>query len=93
MQCVMGKYPHMLYLIMVTRERTCNFVYPEKNECNCVTVNCVAVSQVYWPKHEEVDRLLKVECIPVLGETEYPPIFAISTPISPGIFLLLDILL
>ncbi|CAN6465482.1 unnamed protein product [Victoria cruziana] len=43
-----------------------------------------AVQEVYWPKHEEVDRLLKVECIPVLGETEYPPIFAISTPISPG---------
>ncbi|XP_031505223.1 187-kDa microtubule-associated protein AIR9 isoform X2 [Nymphaea colorata] len=43
-----------------------------------------AVQEVYWPKHEEVDRVLKIECTPILRETEYPPIFAISTPVSPG---------
>lgn len=43
-----------------------------------------AVSEVYCPKHDEVEKYLKVECIPVLGETIYPPIFAISFQVSPG---------
>uniref|UniRef100_A0A803N0W9 Uncharacterized protein n=1 Tax=Chenopodium quinoa TaxID=63459 RepID=A0A803N0W9_CHEQI len=43
-----------------------------------------AISEVYCPKHDEVDKYLKVECIPVFGETEYPPIFAISSQVSPG---------
>lgn len=43
--------------------------------------------QVYCPKHNDVDKYLKVECIPVLGETEYPPIFAMSSWISPGMLI------
>lgn len=43
-----------------------------------------AVTEVYWPKHEEIDKFLKVECTPVLRGTEYPPIFAVSSPIAPG---------
>ena len=43
--------------------------------------------QVYWPKREDIDRILKVECTPMLGETEYLPVYAISSPVSPGIFL------
>ncbi|MCO5613042.1 hypothetical protein L7F22_067316 [Adiantum nelumboides] len=43
-----------------------------------------ATEEVYWPKHEDVGRCLKVECTPVLGETEYPPIFAVSFPVLPG---------
>ncbi|CAL5345394.1 unnamed protein product [Camellia sinensis] len=39
---------------------------------------------VYWPKHEDIDRILKVECTPVLEGTEYPTVFAISSPVSPG---------
>lgn len=41
--------------------------------------------QVYWPKHEDIDKILKVECTPLLGETKYPSIFAISSRVSPGI--------
>ncbi|KAH9747829.1 187-kDa microtubule-associated protein AIR9 [Citrus sinensis] len=41
-------------------------------------------SEVYWPKHEDIGKFLKVECTPILGETEYPPIFAISSPVSRG---------
>ncbi|KAA8519385.1 hypothetical protein F0562_013641 [Nyssa sinensis] len=43
-----------------------------------------ATGEVYWPKHEDIDRILKVECTPMLGETSYPTIFAISSPVSPG---------
>ncbi|KAG1348232.1 putative 187-kDa microtubule-associated protein AIR9 [Cocos nucifera] len=43
-----------------------------------------AVGEVYWPKHEDIDRHLKVECTPVLKDIEYPPIFAVSSPVSPG---------
>lgn len=43
-----------------------------------------ATEEVYWPKKEDIGKILKVECTPVLGETEYPPIFAISSPVSPG---------
>ncbi|KAI4297559.1 hypothetical protein L6164_037444 [Bauhinia variegata] len=43
-----------------------------------------ATSEIYWPKHEDIGKVLKVECTPILGETEYSPIFAISSPISPG---------
>ncbi|PKA57004.1 hypothetical protein AXF42_Ash002308 [Apostasia shenzhenica] len=43
-----------------------------------------AVAEVYWPSHDDVGKFLKVECTPVLNETEYHPIFAISSPVSPG---------
>lgn len=43
-----------------------------------------AITEVYWPKHDDINRILKVECTPVIGETEYPLIFAISSPVSPG---------
>eukprot|EP00250_Pteridium_aquilinum_P019691 c24537_g1_i1 orf=188-5938(+) len=43
-----------------------------------------ATEEVYWPKHGDVGHCLKVECTPILGETEYPPIFAVSFPILPG---------
>lgn len=40
--------------------------------------------QFYLPKHDEIGKILKVECIPTLGETEYPSIFAISSRVKPG---------
>ncbi|KAK4797344.1 hypothetical protein SAY86_029670 [Trapa natans] len=43
-----------------------------------------ATGEVYWPRNEDIGKVLKVECIPILGETEYPPVFAISSPVSPG---------
>lgn len=43
-----------------------------------------ATEKVYWPKREEINRILKVECTPILADTEYPSIFAISSPVSPG---------
>ncbi|PHT55649.1 hypothetical protein CQW23_04135 [Capsicum baccatum] len=43
-----------------------------------------ATRELYWPKHEDIGRILKVECTPKLGETEYPTIFSISSPVSPG---------
>ncbi|XWS40436.1 hypothetical protein CRYUN_Cryun18bG0140100 [Craigia yunnanensis] len=43
-----------------------------------------ANGEVYWPKHEDIDKILKVECTPVLGQTEYPPIFSISSPVAQG---------
>ncbi|KAM1883329.1 hypothetical protein ACFX13_004704 [Malus domestica] len=43
-----------------------------------------ATGEVYWPKHDDIGRILKVECTPVLGEMEYPPIFAISSPVKRG---------
>ncbi|OIV97294.1 hypothetical protein TanjilG_07046 [Lupinus angustifolius] len=43
-----------------------------------------ATSEIYWPKHEDIGKILKAECTPTLGETEYPSIFAISSPVSPG---------
>ncbi|KAH9288233.1 hypothetical protein KI387_032350, partial [Taxus chinensis] len=43
-----------------------------------------AVTEVYWPKHEEIDKFLKVECTPVLRGSAYPPIFAVSSPIATG---------
>lgn len=43
-----------------------------------------AVEEAYWPRHEDVGKSLKVECTPILKDTKYPPIFAISTPVSSG---------
>ncbi|CAI0545496.1 unnamed protein product [Linum tenue] len=43
-----------------------------------------ANEEVYWPKREDIRKFLKVECTPVIGETEYPAIFAISSPVSRG---------
>lgn len=43
-----------------------------------------AFSKVYWPKHEDIGRCLKVECTPILNGAEFPPIFAVSLPVSPG---------
>uniref|UniRef100_A0A0E0AFR8 Uncharacterized protein n=1 Tax=Oryza glumipatula TaxID=40148 RepID=A0A0E0AFR8_9ORYZ len=42
------------------------------------------LSEVYWPKREDVGRCLKVECTPILNDAEFPPIFAVSLPVSPG---------
>lgn len=54
----------------------------------------ITLCQIYSPKHEDIGRILKVECIPILGDTEYPTIFAISSPVSPGIVsLIIDELL
>jgi hypothetical protein len=44
--------------------------------------------QVYWPKRDDIGKVLKVECTLTLGETEYPPIFAISSRVSRGRFVL-----
>ncbi|XP_065846855.1 187-kDa microtubule-associated protein AIR9 [Euphorbia lathyris] len=43
-----------------------------------------ATAEVYWPKHEDINKFLKVECTPILGETEYPKIFAISSLVARG---------
>ncbi|KAK8953018.1 hypothetical protein KSP40_PGU007977 [Platanthera guangdongensis] len=43
-----------------------------------------AVGEAYWPRHDDIGKFLKVECTPILKETEYPAIFAISVPVSPG---------
>ncbi|XP_074276682.1 187-kDa microtubule-associated protein AIR9 [Silene latifolia] len=43
-----------------------------------------AISEVYIPSRDDVGKYLKVECIPASGETEFPPVFAISSPVSPG---------
>ncbi|XP_010519077.1 PREDICTED: 187-kDa microtubule-associated protein AIR9-like [Tarenaya hassleriana] len=43
-----------------------------------------ATKEVYWPKRAEIGKILKVTCTPVHGETEYPPIFALSLPVSRG---------
>lgn len=43
-----------------------------------------ATEEVYWAKHDDVGRCLMVECTPMLGATEYPPIFAVSFPVLPG---------
>ncbi|KAI8546970.1 hypothetical protein RHMOL_Rhmol07G0160700 [Rhododendron molle] len=42
--------------------------------------------KVYLPKHEDIGRILKVECTPVLDGTEYPTRFTISSRVSPGMF-------
>ncbi|KAI7725631.1 hypothetical protein M8C21_000901 [Ambrosia artemisiifolia] len=43
-----------------------------------------ATAEVYWPKRDDVGKILRVECTPVLGDTKYTSIFAISSPVSPG---------
>ncbi|KAF7842164.1 187-kDa microtubule-associated protein AIR9 [Senna tora] len=43
-----------------------------------------ATGEIYWPKHEDINKILKVECTPILGQMEYPPIYAISSPVLPG---------
>lgn len=43
-----------------------------------------AITKAYWPKHQDIGRCLKVECIPVVRGTEYPSIFAISSPVTAG---------
>ncbi|XP_020586552.1 187-kDa microtubule-associated protein AIR9, partial [Phalaenopsis equestris] len=43
-----------------------------------------AIEETYWPKHEDIGKFLKVECTPILKEAVFPPIFAISAPVSPG---------
>ena len=44
----------------------------------------MVTGQVFWPKHEDVNKILKVECTPILGDIQYPTIFAISLPVAPG---------
>ncbi|KAJ7969079.1 187-kDa microtubule-associated protein AIR9-like [Quillaja saponaria] len=55
----------------------------ERTPSNFVPISD-ATGEVYWPKHEDIGKILKVECTPIIGVTEYPPIFAISSPVSPG---------
>ncbi|KAF6166112.1 hypothetical protein GIB67_023822 [Kingdonia uniflora] len=43
-----------------------------------------AVGETYWPKREDIDKFLKVECTPILGEALYLSIFAVSSPVSAG---------
>ncbi|PWA81634.1 outer arm dynein light chain 1 protein [Artemisia annua] len=43
-----------------------------------------ATAEVYWPKRDDVGKILRVECTPVLGDTRYSPIFAISSLVSRG---------
>ncbi|XP_024632568.1 187-kDa microtubule-associated protein AIR9 isoform X1 [Medicago truncatula] len=43
-----------------------------------------ATDEFYLPKHNEIGKVLKVECTPFVGETEYPSIFAISSRVKPG---------
>ncbi|XP_020974610.1 187-kDa microtubule-associated protein AIR9 isoform X4 [Arachis ipaensis] len=43
-----------------------------------------ATGEIYWPKHDDIGKILKVECTPCLGETEYPSIFAVSPAVSRG---------
>lgn len=43
-----------------------------------------ATDEFYLPKHDEIGKILKVECTPTLGETKYPSIFAISSRVKPG---------
>ncbi|KAG5254640.1 187-kDa microtubule-associated protein [Salix suchowensis] len=43
-----------------------------------------ATGEVYWPKHGDIGKFLKVECTPIMGEIKYPPVFAISSRVSPG---------
>ncbi|CAH8264737.1 unnamed protein product [Arabidopsis lyrata] len=43
-----------------------------------------ATKEVYWPKREDIGKMLKIECTPVMGETAYPSIFAISSPVQRG---------
>ncbi|KAI4312428.1 hypothetical protein MLD38_037238 [Melastoma candidum] len=43
-----------------------------------------ATDEVYWPKKEDVGKILKVECMVISGETEHPSIFAVSSPVHSG---------
>lgn len=55
----------------------------ERTPSNFIAIPEVT-GEVYLPKHEDIGRILKVECTPVLDGTEYPTIFAISSRVSPG---------
>ncbi|XP_020271153.1 187-kDa microtubule-associated protein AIR9 [Asparagus officinalis] len=55
----------------------------DKTPTNFVAIDG-ALGEVYMPRHEDIGKFLKVECVPVLEETEYPSIYAISPPVSPG---------
>lgn len=43
-----------------------------------------ANNKVYWPKHDDVGKFLKVECTPILNDVEYPCVFAVSSVVAPG---------
>ncbi|XP_042465469.1 187-kDa microtubule-associated protein AIR9 isoform X3 [Zingiber officinale] len=43
-----------------------------------------AVDEVYWPKHHDVGKYLKVECTPIMNGVQYPSVFEISSLVSPG---------
>lgn len=55
----------------------------DKTPTNFVAI-ADAETEVYWPKHEDINKCLKVECTPILNEIKYPSVFAISPPVSPG---------
>ncbi|KAH7366332.1 hypothetical protein KP509_18G073100 [Ceratopteris richardii] len=43
-----------------------------------------ANKQSYWPKRKDIGYCLKAECVLILGDVEYAPIFAVSFPVLPG---------
>lgn len=45
----------------------------------------LSTNKVYWPKHSDIDKYLKVECTPIMNGVEYPSVFAVSSLVSPGI--------
>ncbi|XP_072951631.1 187-kDa microtubule-associated protein AIR9-like [Typha angustifolia] len=55
----------------------------DRTPTNFVTITD-AVGEVYWPKHEDIGKYLKVECTPIMEDTEFPSVFAISSPVSPA---------
>ncbi|CAM8932942.1 unnamed protein product [Rhodiola kirilowii] len=55
----------------------------ERTSSNFVAIPDANI-EAYWPKHEDIGKVLKVECTPMLDNVKYPTIFAISRPVSPG---------
>ncbi|KAJ6813130.1 187-kDa microtubule-associated protein AIR9 [Iris pallida] len=55
----------------------------ERSSNNFVAV-ADAGGEVYWPRREDIGKILKVECTPMLNEHEYNSVYAISLPVSPG---------
>ncbi|WOL15331.1 microtubule-associated protein [Canna indica] len=43
-----------------------------------------AVGEVYWPKHDDINKYLKVECTPIMNGVEYPSVLAVSSLVSAG---------
>ncbi|GBG65468.1 hypothetical protein CBR_g51063 [Chara braunii] len=43
-----------------------------------------AEGKEYWPRHEDVGKCLKIECIPQIGGKEYPSFFAMTPEVKAG---------